>query len=150
MMMENLNGTSNMAPRAMRMSRIGKNSTSTSQTWQSFMHVLHNKNVSFHNNHDTSSNHTSKTNSNIGSLLERFRKNINQGLHSGSNNTSSNNNSSALFANGNNNTGTTDGKFPRLSFFWEKFVEGFGSENKTNHTTTMVATTMREWFNGKQ
>lgn len=128
MMMSGMNYTSSAAPKAMRMSRIDRNSTTPSKVLQNFMHALHNSNVTVHHhNNGNMSVNAPQTNSTIGALLQRFRNAFNQGLHSHSSN-SSNSNSSLSDVGNNNSTDNKEGKFPRLSALWDKLIEGFVAE----------------------
>jgi hypothetical protein len=149
MMMGAIDSKSSNAPKAMRMFRIVRNSTTPSKVLHSILHALQNSNVTaYQADKNTSSTNTEENDSAIGALLERFRKNRNGGLHFGSNTTFHSINSPSV--NSSNNTNDDpDGEFPRLSKLWDILTQGLASKNDTNDTATMVGSMIWKRFFGK-
>ena len=131
------------APKSMRnIFRPGKNSTDHSNLMNSIMHVLQHSNSSA-----GESNHTlpKKNETTVGALLKNFRKGFSEGFHRGTNATSNNDTQYLLQ---DEQEDPNEGKFPRLTSFWEKLVEGSSSDNGNSNETSMIGSKLWKWFNG--
>ena len=142
MMSTDSDATSLSTPKSMRNKfRHGKNSTDSAK----IMHALHHSNVSVVElNHTLSDKNENAMNSTIGSLLERFRKGLNQGLHHDKN-TSTNNSTQWL----KNESDEENDEFSRWTFLWEKLLGGLNSEKVDGNETSTIGTKLWKWFQGK-
>jgi hypothetical protein len=142
--------SSSVPPKSKRnMFRPNKNSTA--KLIHNILHTLNHSNASIAElNHTLTGANRSETNSTIGSLMERFRMGLNQGFHHARDNTTSSNSTGnhTQFSEDDNDN-ENEGKFPRLSYIWDKLMDSMGSDSEDGNATSMIGTKLWNWFNEK-